>query len=247
MEWMRALLISGTPPAFWSQHWQASKLPTWSVQQCTHPQHQPQQHQEQHEQQQREQQHQQQQGASYQPADFPQAVQGMQPASLQPQGQCQGDDTAERSSTHQRSGPSQDLGLKPLMHSHNMQCSQLLPGQLLHAVAASDSRTSADEPNISNQISHVHATSPSNLPDTALGNVSQSVSPTEGAQYTGHELRHSASHSAVREQTSEGVYSYLEQLPNELVACRRILQYSFVLDYYMQISADQARWAALQG
>lgn len=40
---------------------------------------------------------------------------------------------------------------------------------------------------------------------------------------------------------TDSMYGYLEQLPQELVACRRILQYSFVLSYYMQGSADQTR------
>ena len=40
---------------------------------------------------------------------------------------------------------------------------------------------------------------------------------------------------------ADSIYGYLEQLPQELVACRRVLQYSFVLEYYMQGSAHQAR------
>ena len=40
---------------------------------------------------------------------------------------------------------------------------------------------------------------------------------------------------------ADSVYGYLEKLPQELVACRRVLQYSFVLEYYMQASANQTR------
>ena len=40
---------------------------------------------------------------------------------------------------------------------------------------------------------------------------------------------------------ADGMYGYLEQLPQELAACRRALQYSFVLEYFMQGSAHQAR------
>ena len=40
---------------------------------------------------------------------------------------------------------------------------------------------------------------------------------------------------------ADSMYGYLKQLPQELVACHRILQYSFVLEYYMQGSPNQTR------
>ena len=94
---------------------------------------------------------------------------------------------------------------------------------------------------ISNKMSHAHATSAGagHQPDTAVSNVSRSASPQEGSQHTGQQP--SYSDTAAHGQKGEGLYAYLERLPNELVACRRILQYSFVLEYYMQISAEQAR------
>ena len=40
---------------------------------------------------------------------------------------------------------------------------------------------------------------------------------------------------------ADSMYGYLDQLPQELVACRRVLQYCYVLEYYLQGSANQAR------
>ncbi|KAL0039992.1 hypothetical protein WJX79_001742 [Trebouxia sp. C0005] len=45
----------------------------------------------------------------------------------------------------------------------------------------------------------------------------------------------------MQHQSPGDVYQYLDQLPRELVACRRILQYSFVLEYFWQASPDQVR------
>ena len=42
-------------------------------------------------------------------------------------------------------------------------------------------------------------------------------------------------------QLSGRMFEYLEQLPKELLSCRRILQHSFVLQYYWQPNAAQAK------
>lgn len=64
-----------------------------------------------------------------------------------------------------------------------------------------------------------------------------------GAAQEGVDAQGGASMQGVEQGglATDSIYGYLEQLPQELVACRRTLQYSFVLSYYMQGSAAQAR------
>ena len=78
-------------------------------------------------------------------------------------------------------------------------------------------------------------------------NQPQSRAPALHSQYEAGSVQSSGGPSQSPEglhQSPGSMYDYLEQLPGELVACRRILQYSFVLEYYWQATPNQARSVA---
>ena len=276
MQWMKALLLSGTPPAFWTDHHQN----------LLHHHH-----------------DQISQLSSAQPPsqlhhDQPQQLQEQLPLQLQPPDQLF---ARQPSSLAQQSGstiveeivpiaealpiaspfvPRQDLGLKSLLRDPSMHSSpqrhvmpdppesssrqmptgsgmapdaedsglaaQYLGGHIARTPAAARQsavqlsaqqqqqqqapkvqRLGKDQPQVQYQ--------PQGRPKTTY-----SPSPTHPVQSPA-----GPSQSPERQHQSPGnMYKYLDQLPGELVACRRILQYSFVMEYFWQASPDQARSVA---
>ena len=283
MQWMKALLLSGTPPAFWTDHHQnllhhhhdqISQLSSAQPPSQLHHD-QPQQLQEQ----------------------LPLQLQEQLPLQLQPPDQLF---ARQPSSLAQQSGstiveeivpiaealpiaspfvPRQDLGLKSLLQDPSMHSSpqrhvmpdppesssrqmptgsgmapdaedsglaaQYLSGHIARTPAAARQsavqlsaqqqqqqapkvqRLGKDQPQVQYQ--------PQGRPKTTY-----SPSPTHAVQSPA-----GPSQSPERQHQSPGnMYKYLDQLPGELVACRRILQYSFVMEYFWQASPDQARSVA---
>ena len=264
MQWMKALLLSGTPPAFWNDHHQSLL---------------------------RHHHHQVNQSLSAQlPSqlhhDLPQQLQEQ----LQLQWQLQAPGTAapsdhlfscQPSPLGQQSGnsivgtaspfvPRQDLGLKsllqdPSMHRSHQQQGMLEPpatasGQLptdpaedsmytaqylsghiasTHTAARQSAVQSSEQQQQQQQQAADEQRSGQNQPQ-GRPQATYNQFPTQAVQSPA-----GPSQSPDRQHQSPGhMYQYLDQLPGDLVACRRILQYSFVLEYFWQASPDQARSVA---
>lgn len=293
---MKALLMSGTPPAFWSHHHETllarhrhpvSQSPHTQQSVFQHQQEQPhktqqqlQQHTVQQQQQhtiRQQQQHktqQQQQPAcpshlSHTSSSAPQSVQ----VSEGPAGP-----TAERASVPSSFGPGQDLGLKSLLQppsTHSMpqqrymhdaqaassmhvptgkrkgtafQAEGSVPAvQQLNLLPDGQAACDTDAAGLSGanlhtqrQQSHQQHQHTNEQMQGQLQDQPQSRAPALHSQC---EAGHVQSPEGLH-QSSGTMYDYLEQLPGELVACRRILQYSFVLEYYWQATPNQARSVA---
>ncbi len=282
MQWMKALLLSGTPPAFWTDHHQN----------LLHRHH-----------------HQISQPSSAQPPlqlhhDQPQQLQEQLPLQLQAPGTgapSQQSFSCQPSILAQQSGdsmvgeslpfaevlpiassfvPRRDLGLKSLLQDPSMHSSQQQhvmldppesasrhlptgPGMAPHAedsVPAAQyqsghiARTHAAARKSAVQMSEQQQQQQQPAPDVQRSGQDQdqpwgqdqpqgrpqatySQPPTQAVQ--------SPAGPTKRQHHSPGnMYKYLDELPRELVACRRILQYSFVLEYFWQASPDQARSVA---
>lgn len=270
MQWMKALLLSGTPPAFWTDHHQN----------LLHHHH-----------------DQISQLSSAQPPlqlhhDQPQQLQEQLPLQLQPPDQLF---ARQPSSLAQQSGstiveeivpiaealpiaspfvPRQDLGLKSLLQDPSMHSSpqrhvmpdppesssrqmptgsgmapdaedsglaaRYLGGHIARTPAAA--RQSAVQLSAQQQqqqqapkVQRLCKDQPQGRPKTTCG-----PSPTQAVQSPA-----GPSQAPERQhQSPKNMYEYLDQLPGELVACRRILRYSFVMEYFWQASPDQARSVA---
>ncbi len=284
MQWMKALLLSGTPPVFWTDHHQS----------LLHHHH-----------------HQISQPSS---AQLPSQLQHDQPQQLQeqlplqpqapgtgapsdqlfshwpsPMGQQSGNSIdgeslpiAEALPIASPFVPRQDLGLKlllqdPSMHSSPQRHVMLDPpefplGQLPTGPGmvprAGDSMPAAQYPgrhiattHAAARESYVQLSAQQQQQQQTAPDVQRSgkVQPQVQHQPQGRpQTTYSPSppqavqspagppQSPQRQHQSPGnMYEYLDQLPRELVACRRILQYSFVMEYFWQASPDQARSVAL--
>ena len=280
MQWMKALLLGGTPPAFWNDHHQS----------LLHHHH-----------------HQVNQSLSAQlPSqlhhDSPQQLQEQLPLQLQapgtaapsdhlfscqpsPLGQQSGNSTvgeslpiAEALPTASLFVPRQDLGLKsllqdPSMHSSHQQqgmldppatASGLLPTDPGMVPHAKDSMYAAQY--LSGHIASTHAAARQSAvqlseqqqqqqqqqqqaPDEQRSGQNQPQGRPQATynQFPTQAVQSPAgpSQSPDRQHQSPGhMYQYLDQLPGDLVACRRMLQYSFVLEYFWQASPNQARSVA---
>ncbi len=280
MQWMKALLMSGTPPVFWTDHHQNF---------LHHHHH-----------------HQISQPSSAQPPSqlhHDQLPQLQEQLPLQPQAPGTGVPSDQSCSCHpsplgQQSGGSidgqslpiaeslpiaspfvsrQDLGLKSLLQDPSMPSSpqrhvmmdppESASGQLPTGPDAEYSVPAAQYPG--GHVARTHAAARQSAVQLSAQQQQQqqqqqqapkvqrlgkdqpqgqyqpqgrpqhtySQSPAQAAQSPAD-----PSQSHERQHQSPGnMYEYLDQLPGELVACRRVLQYSFVMEYFWQASPDQAR------
>ena len=322
MQWMKALLMSGTTPAFWSHHHPASKKQSQDTHHGIHTPHHGQQHQQQQQQcafAHQEQPPLQQQtndgdlhGACLQvsqQSDPSGCIQHSQPAAM-PGLLLEPEDALGGPSMSLPAFPRPDLGLKSLLDDQHalqstpswMQQSQqqgLMAGKSIGegpqgaaarsavvqqapmnmpasaAAAASceqrcgfwpgqdtaQQQPGCHQPKVSESIVPAAALQPSQAPRMIFdepGTSTDAIVADPAIESDDTFSSHASSSNAVEQtdeasdrlpvqtqrQTEQEMYAYLEQLPTELVACRRALQFSFVMQYYMALSADQARSAA---
>ena len=279
MQWMRALLISGTPVDFWRQNQQDTKQqnsneplhslphhyqqllwqPTHSYQVPLENQGHVQQQQPQHQRPVIDQLEG--QPGTHQGQGSSQQLEG-QPGT--PQGQGSSQQQEGQYEKHQGQGSSQQPSHSALSSHHSQSvCGEHegvvnnnVPNShpLLHACAppiqsgtksvetVHDSTQCASEAEAFNYV--VEEGRPRQLPQVQAHASRDAPTDAQVADEQGGAQRGAGS-QGVAQGGAESMYGYLEQLPKELVACRRILQYSIVLEYYMQGSAPQARWDTL--
>ena len=254
MQWMKALLISGTPDAYWAQQ-HRSPIPCHQAHQHSHHQQAVQQQapqqlpQQQSQPQQVLRQQQQQQQFVPRPDlglksilidhSLQELQQQQQNTDLEPESSRLPDTdaaSASASASAAKGQSSADFGtdlkqagssVDPRMHD-------------MRARFKSNQLAYSQDPPLDGLIHPLVGSvqSPTGSLQSQTGLRQSPAGPVKSTAVVAESMLQSQEDS---QQFSGSIYGCLEELPRELVACRRILQHSFVLEYFWQGTADQAR------